>query len=50
MGPFAEASRIHKDFKDTLSAFEGIAESEAFTFQTLQLPAHPIAVRITAVG
>jgi len=50
MGPFAEASRIHKDFKDTLSAFEGIAESEAFTFQTLQLPAHPIAVRVTAVG
>lgn len=38
LGPFAEASRLHRDFKDTLKATEGIAQTAAFTFQTLQLP------------
>ena len=50
MGPFAEASRLHRDFKDTLAAFDGIAASEALTFQTLQLPAAGGMMRVTAVG
>lgn len=50
MGPFAEASRLHRDFKDTLAAFDGIAASEALTFQTLQLPIPGGEMRVTAVG
>jgi putative ABC transport system permease protein len=50
MGPFAEASRLHRDFEDTLAAFDGIAASEALTFQTLQLPIPGGEMRVTAVG
>jgi putative ABC transport system permease protein len=50
LGPFAEASRIHEDFKDTLRALEGIDKSEALTFQNLQLPGETKPIRVTAVG
>jgi len=50
LGPFAEASRVHEDLKDTLRAFEGIDKSEALTFQNLQLPGETKPVRVTAVG
>ncbi|MHB0993160.1 MAG: ABC transporter permease [Sulfurovum sp.] len=50
LGPFAEASRIHEDLKDTLHALEGIDKSEALTFQNLQLPGETKPIRVTAVG
>lgn len=50
LGPFAEASRVHEDLKDTLRAFEGIDKSEALTFQNLQLPGDTKPIRVTAVG
>jgi putative ABC transport system permease protein len=50
LGPFAEASRVHEDLKDTLRAFEGIDKSEALTFQNLQLPGETKPIRVTAVG
>ncbi len=51
LGPFAEASRIHEDFKDTLRSQEGIAEAEAMTFQAIQLfNAQNQAVRVNLVG
>ncbi len=50
LGPFAEASRIHEDFKDTLKVIDGIEVSEALTFQNLQLYGLAQPVRVTAVG
>ena len=50
LGPFAEASRIHEDLKNTLRSSEGIDIAEALTFQNLQLPASPKPVRVVAVG
>ncbi|OIP52898.1 MAG: ABC transporter permease [Helicobacteraceae bacterium CG2_30_36_10] len=50
LGPFAESSRIHEDFKDTLKVIEGIDKSEALTFQNLQLYGLDKPVRVTAVG
>ncbi len=50
LGPFAESSRIHEDFKDTLKVIEGIDKSQAFTFQNLQLYGLQKPVRVTAVG
>lgn len=50
LGPFAESSRIHEDFKDTLKVIEGIDNSEALTFQNLQLYGLKKPVRVTAVG
>lgn len=50
LGPFAEASRIHEDFKDMLKVIDGIAVSEALTFQNLQLYGLAQPVRVTAVG
>ncbi len=50
LGPFAEASRIHEDLRDTLRVIDGIKDAEALTFQNIQLPKKPQAVRVVAVG
>ncbi len=51
LGPFAEASRLHEDFKYTLQATHGIDQTAALTFQSLQLPhASQKPVRVFAVG
>ncbi len=50
LGPFAQASRIHEDLKYSVKSYKGVEEAEALTFQTLQLPKKPLAVRVTAVG
>ena len=50
LGPFAEASRIHEDLKNTLHAVEGIDRTAALTFQNLQLPRNGTMVRVVAVG
>ncbi len=50
LGPFAEASRIHEDMKDTIKVIEGIDKSEALTFQNIQLPRADRPVRVVAVG
>ncbi|WP_457748355.1 ABC transporter permease [Sulfurimonas sp.] len=50
LGPFAEASRVHEDMKDTIRVIQGIDKSEGMTFQNLQLPSSKGAVRVFAVG
>ncbi len=50
LGPFAEASRIHEDLKNTLRAVEGIDRTAALTFQNLQLPKNGTMIRVVAVG
>jgi len=50
LGPFAEASRVHEDLKNTIGVIEGIDKSEGITFQNLQLPSKNGAVRVFAVG
>jgi len=50
LGPFAEASRVHEDLKDTLQAIQGIENSAAITFQNIQLPLGHEKVRTFAIG
>ena len=52
LGPFAEASRVHEDLKDTLKSIPGVDKSEAITFQSIQLPGKNGGkkVRVQAVG
>ncbi len=50
MGPFAEASRIHEDLKNSLRVIDGIDRTAALTFQNLQLPYHKAHLRVVAVG
>ncbi len=50
LGPFAEASRVHEDLKETLRVIEGIDKSGALTFQNLQLPGTAKPIRVMAVG
>ena len=50
LGPFAEASRVHEDMKDTIHVIDGVKSSEGMTFQNLQLPSKDGAVRVFAVG
>ncbi len=50
LGPFAEASRVHEDLKYTLRSIEGVAVSEALTFQNIQLPHAVKPMRVVAVG
>jgi len=50
LGPFAEASRIPEDTRNTIKIIDGISNAEALTFQNLQLPKKPKAVRVVAVG
>jgi len=51
LGPFAEASRLHEDLKNTLRAIDGVDQSAALTFQSLQIfGEEQKAVRVFAVG
>ncbi len=50
LGPFAEASRIHEDMKDTIRAIDGIDKTAALTFQNIQIPVHGKKVRVVALG
>lgn len=50
LGPFAEASRVHEDLKDSISIIDGVKYSEAITFQNIQLPKESMPVRVMAVG
>lgn len=51
LGPFAEASRIHEDLRDTIRSQDGISAAEAMTFQAIQLfNAQNQAVRVNLVG
>lgn len=50
LGPFAEASRVHEDLKNTLRVIEGIDKVDALTFQNIQIPVYPKPVRVVAVG
>ena len=51
LGPFAEASRVHEDLKNTIRSQEGIAAAEAMTFQAIQLfNSQSQAVRVNLVG
>jgi len=50
LGPFAEASRVHEDLKNTIRVIDGIDKSEGITFQNLQLPSKEGPIRVFAVG
>ena len=51
LGPFAEASRIHEEIKDSIRAIDGIDQSAALTFQSLQIfNKEKRAIRVFAVG
>ncbi len=50
LGPFAEASRIHEDLKDSVYVIDGVEKSTGITFQNLQLPTSKKPVRVVAVG
>ncbi len=50
LGPFAEASRVHEDLKYTIRAIEGIAKSEAITFQSIQLEKNGKKTRVQLIG
>ena len=50
LGPFAEASRIHEDLKNTLKAQANIDQTAALTFQNIQLPKKDTSIRVVAVG
>jgi len=50
LGPFAEASRIHEDLKDTIRVIDGIKDCEALTFQNIQIPSKVKPTRVVAVG
>lgn len=50
LGPFAEASRLHEDMKNTLKVIDGVQKTAALTFQNIQLPQKEKQVRVVAVG
>ncbi|WP_457746229.1 ABC transporter permease [Sulfurimonas sp.] len=50
LGPFAEASRVHEDLKNTLKAIDGVDKTAALTFQNIQLPSATKPIRVVAVG
>ncbi|WP_457744587.1 ABC transporter permease [Sulfurimonas sp.] len=50
LGPFAEASRVHEDLKNSIGVIDGVSKAEGITFQNLQLPSKNGAVRVFAVG
>jgi len=50
LGPFAEASRLHEDMKNTLKAIDGVDKTAALTFQNIQLPQNEKQVRVVALG
>jgi putative ABC transport system permease protein len=50
LGPFAEASRIHEDLKNSVHVIDGVEKSVGLTFQNLQLQTSVKPVRVVAVG
>jgi len=51
LGPFAEPSRLHEDFKNSLRSLDGISRTSAMTFQNLQLPHQDgKTTRVFAIG
>ena len=50
LGPFAEASRVHEDLKNSVYVIDGIEKTAALTFQNLQLHHRDKALRVVAVG
>ncbi len=50
LGPFAEASRIHEDVKNSVHVINGVKDSVGLTFQNLQLSTSTKPVRVVAVG
>ena len=50
LGPFAEASRVHEDLKDSVYVIDGIYKTAGLTFQNLQLHTSKKPVRVVAVG
>ena len=50
LGPFAEASRLHEDLKNTIKAQKGVSVAEGITFQNMQIPTENGLVRATVVG
>lgn len=50
LGPFAESSRIHEDLKYPIKTFNGVKDTCAITFQSLQLYRNNQAVRVFAMG
>ncbi len=50
LGPFAEASRIHEDLKNSVRVIDGVEKSVGLTFQNLQLETSVKPVRVVAVG
>lgn len=49
-GPFAEASRIPRDARDTVARLEGIAEAGVVTYQTVEAPFGTAKVRLFVIG
>jgi len=50
LGPFAEASRVHEDLKESVFVIDGVKQTAGLTFQNLQLPTKNRPVRVVAVG
>ena len=50
LGPFAEASRVHEDLKNSVGVIEGVKSAEGITFQNLQLPSKNGPIRVFAIG
>ncbi len=50
LGPFAAASRVHEDLRNTLKAIDGVAKTAALTFQNIQILVHSKQVRVVALG
>ena len=50
LGPFADASRVHEDLKNTLRAIDGVDKTAALTFQNIQIPTRTKPLRVVAVG
>ena len=50
LGPFAEASRVHEDLKNSVYVIDGVQKTAGLTFQNLQLHTSKKPVRVVAVG
>lgn len=50
LGPFADASRIPEDLKNTLRAIDGVDKTAALTFQNIQIHIRTKLLRVVAVG
>ncbi len=50
LGPFADASRVPEDLKNTLRSIDGVDKTAALTFQNIQIPTRTKPLRVVAVG